>query len=76
MVNAFACSNNMVIGQVRTDAKSNEITAIPELIKILDLKGALVSIDAMGCQKSIAKSIIEQKADYVLTVKGNQGSLH
>ncbi len=76
MVNAFACSNNMVIGQVRTDAKSNEIMAIPELIKILDLKGALVSIDAMGCQKSIANSIIEQKADYVLAVKGNQPSLH
>ena len=62
----------MVIGQLRTDSKSNEITAIPELIKLLDLKGALVSIDAMGCQKEIAKSIIEQKADYVLALKGNQ----
>ena len=76
MVNAFACSNKMVIGQLRTDSKSNEITAIPELIKLLDLKGALVSIDAMGCQKEIAKSIIEQKADYVLALKGNQAKLH
>ena len=76
MVNAFACANSLVIGQCRTDAKSNEITAIPELIKLLDLKGALVSIDAMGCQKEIANTIIEQQADYVLAVKGNQGLLY
>ncbi|MCL1126490.1 ISAs1 family transposase [Shewanella surugensis] len=76
MVNAFACKNKMVIGQVSTDAKSNEITAIPELLKLLDIKGALVSIDAMGCQKDIANTIIKQKADYLLALKGNQKSLH
>lgn len=76
MINAFACENKLVLGQLSTDCKSNEITAIPELLRLLDIKGALVSIDAMGCQKKIAETIVEQKADYLLAVKGNQGSLH
>lgn len=76
MVNAFASKNKMVLGQLSTDVKSNEITAIPELLKLLEIKGAIVSIDAMGCQKEVAKTIIEQGADYLLAVKGNQPSLH
>ena len=75
MVNAYACENRIVIGQLRTDTKSNEITAIPHLIQLLDIKGALVSIDAMGCQKDIAEAIIKKKADYLLTVKANQETL-
>ena len=61
---------------MKTDTKSNEITAIPELLKLLTLKGCLVTIDAMGCQKPIAEQIINQKADYVLALKGNQNSLY
>ncbi|RJY00351.1 ISAs1 family transposase [Parashewanella spongiae] len=76
MINAFASKNKMVLGQLSTDVKSNEITAIPELLKLLEIKGAIVSIDAMGCQKEIAKTIIKQGADYLLAVKGNQPSLH
>ena len=76
MINAFACKNKMVLGQLSTDIKSNEITAIPELIQPLDIKGALVSIDAMGCQKEIAKAIVNKQADYLLAVKGNQELLH
>ncbi len=71
MVNAYACANRMVIGQVKTDSKSNEITAIPELISLLDLRGSLVSIDAMGCQTAIAGAIVGKGADYLLSVKGN-----
>jgi predicted transposase YbfD/YdcC len=76
MVNAWAVHHGLVLGQVKTDAKSNEITAIPELLKLLDLKGCVVSVDAMGCQKEIAKQIVEQEADYVFSLKGNQGNLH
>ena len=76
MVNAFACANKLVLGQVKTAAKSNEITAIPELISLLDVSGALVSIDAMGCQTEIAECITSQQGDYLMTLKGNQGSLH
>ncbi len=76
MVNAWAVHQGLVLGQVKTEAKSNEITAIPELLKLLDLKGSVVTIDAMGCQKEIAKQIVEQEADYVLSLKGNQGNLH
>lgn len=76
MINAFVCENKLVLGQLSTDKKSNEITAIPELLKLLNLKGALVSIDAMGCQKEIAETILEQQADYLLAVKGNQENLH
>lgn len=75
MVNAWACKNNLVLGQFKTEEKSNEITAIPELLKILDIKGHTVTIDAMGCQTAIAKQIIEQEGDYVLNLKGNHKSL-
>ena len=76
MVNAWACRNNLVLGQFKTEEKSNEITAIPELLKVLDLKGHTVTIDAMGCQTAIAEQIIKQEGDYVLNLKGNQQSLH
>jgi len=75
MVSAWACENNLVLGQVKTDEKSNEITAIPELLKILDVTGNTVSIDAMGTQKEIAEKIISLDADYILAVKGNQPQL-
>jgi hypothetical protein len=71
MVSAYVCANKVVIGQVKTEDKSNEITAIPDLIKLLDIKGALVSIDAMGCQTDIANGIVAKQADYLLAVKGN-----
>lgn len=76
MVSAWAADVGIVLGQIKTDAKSNEITAIPELIKTLALQDAIITIDAMGCQKAIARTIIEQKADYVLQVKDNQKGLH
>ena len=66
----------MVLGQLKVDDKSNEIPAIPELLKLLALSGCLVTIDAMGCQKEIAKTIIDQEADYLLEVKENQGHLY
>jgi predicted transposase YbfD/YdcC len=66
MVSAWANRNRLVSGQVKVDNNSNEITAIPTLLKLLDLQGATVTIDAMGCQKEIAKVITEQGADYVL----------
>jgi predicted transposase YbfD/YdcC len=75
MVSAWAGVNNIVLGQVKVDDKSNEITAIPELLKLLVLKGCIVTIDAMGCQKDIAEAIISQEADYILALKGNQGNL-
>ena len=75
MVSAWACQNNMVLGQVKTAEKSNEITAIPELIESLDISGSIVTIDAMGTQVDIASKIIENKADYILAVKGNQAGL-
>jgi len=75
MVSAFAAENGVVLGQVKTYEKSNEITAIPDLLTKLDIKGAVVTIDAMGCQKVITKKIIQKEADYVLAVKGNQGHL-
>jgi predicted transposase YbfD/YdcC len=76
MVSAFASANGMVLGQVKTDAKSNEITAIPELLALLDMAGCLISIDAMGCQTEIAAQIVDQGGDYLLAVKGNQETLH
>jgi len=75
MVSAWATANRLVLGQRKVDAKSNEITAIPQLIKLLELDGCIVTIDAMGCQKQIAKQIIERNADYVLALKDNQGNL-
>jgi predicted transposase YbfD/YdcC len=75
MVSAWACENNLVLGQVKTDEKSNEITAIPNLLDILDISGNTISIDAMGTQKEIAKKIIEKDANYILAVKGNQPQL-
>lgn len=76
MVSAFCHANGVSLAQVRTEEKSNEITAIPLLIKALDLKDCLVSIDAMGCQHAIAKEIREAKADYLLAVKNNQQELY
>ncbi len=75
LVSAWATEAQLTLGQVATEEKSNEITAIPELLALLDLKGALVTLDAMGCQKEIAKEIIARKGDYVLTVKDNQEHL-
>jgi predicted transposase YbfD/YdcC len=66
----------VVLGQVKTDAKSNEVTAIPPLLKFLDIQGCIVTIDAMGCQKAIAEQIIAAKGDYVLALKGNQETLY
>ena len=76
MVSAWANSNRLVLGQVKVNEKSNEITAIPQLLKVLDLKNSTVTIDAMGCQTKIAETIIEQEANYVLRVKKNQGRLY
>jgi predicted transposase YbfD/YdcC len=76
MVSAWACQNRLVLGQEATDEKSNEITAIPKLLALLELKGCIVTIDAMGCQRGIAEQIIDQEGDYVLGLKGNQGTLH
>lgn len=74
MVSAWAANNRIVLGQVKTEEKSNEITAIPELLEVLDISGCIVTIDAMGCQKKIAAKIIEKEADYILALKGNQGN--
>lgn len=76
MVSAWACNNKLILGQLKVDEKSNEITAIPELLKMIDMKGCTITIDAMGTQKEIAKMIIQQEANYVLALKGNQGIPH
>lgn len=76
MVSAWACQNRLVLGQRKVDEKSNEITAIPQLLGVLALEGCIVTIDAMGCQKTIAKAIIDKQADYVLALKANQGNLY
>jgi predicted transposase YbfD/YdcC len=76
LVSAFATNSRLVLGQEAVDEKSNEITAIPALVERLDLDGALVSIDAMGCNPNIAQSILDAKADYLLAVKDNQPTLH
>ena len=75
MVSAWAGANKLVLGQVKTQEKSNEITAIPELLKVLELRGCLVTIDAMGCQTAIVEQILREGADYLIAVKGNQGQL-
>ena len=76
MVSAWATENHISLGQVVVDAKSNEITAIPKLLELLELSGAMVTIDAMGCQTEIARQIVDANADYCLAVKGNQPTLH
>lgn len=76
MVSAWASENRLVLGQVKVDEKSNEITAIPQLLDMLEMAGCIVTIDALGCQTDIAAKIIEKEADYVLSVKGNQGNLY
>ncbi len=76
MVNAWATENRLVLGQTKVTAKSNEITAIPKLLKILTIEGCLISIDAMGCQTEIAQTIIEQQGDYVLALKANHKNLY
>ena len=76
MVSAWASSNRLVLGQTKVDERSNEITAIPQLLSVLDVSGCIVTIDAMGCQKEIAATIIDQGADYVLALKENQPQLH
>ena len=75
MVSAFAARQRLVLGQVKVAEKSNEIIAIPKLLDMLAIEGAIVTIDAMGCQREIAQKIFDKKADYVLALKGNQGSL-
>ena len=76
IVNAWAQGNGLVLGQLKAADKSNEITALPQLLRVLELAGCIVTIDAMGCQKTIAKEIIEAEADYVLALKGNQETVH
>ncbi len=76
MVSAWATTNGLVLGQRKVDDKSNEITAIPELLKVLSLKGCIVTIDAIGCQKKIIKQIVSQDAEYVIALKKNQGGLY
>src|SRR5215216_3590174 len=76
LVSAWACEQRLVLGQLKTAEKSNEITAIPVLLELLELKGCIVTVDAMGCQREVAAQIISQEADYVLSLKGNQGLMH
>lgn len=76
MISAWSSANGLVFGQLATEAKSNEITAIPRLLDLLDIGGAIVSIDAMGCQKEIARKIAEKQGDYIFSLKGNQSTMH
>jgi predicted transposase YbfD/YdcC len=76
MVSAWGCEQRLVLGQIATDAKSNEITAVPKLLEMLSLKGCIVTIDALNCQRNIARQIVDQGGDYALALKGNQGTLH
>jgi len=76
MVSAWGCDQRMVLAQIATDAKSNEITAVPKLLEMLSLKGTIVTADALNCQREIAQKIVDQGGDYVLALKGNQGTLH
>jgi predicted transposase YbfD/YdcC len=73
---AWVSSHHLLLGQVKTEKKSNEITAIPKLLELIDVKGHIVTIDAMGAQKKIANQIVKQEGDYVISLKGNQGTLH
>ena len=76
MVSAWGCEQRLVLGQIATDAKSNEITAVPKLLEMLSLKGCVVTADALNCQRDIARQIVDQGGDYALALKGNQGTLH
>lgn len=76
LVHAWASENHLMLGALKTDEKSNEITVVPELLKLLALKGAIVTLDAMGTQKGIAKDISQRGADYLMSLKGNQGTLY
>jgi predicted transposase YbfD/YdcC len=76
MVSAWGCEQRLVLAQIATDAKSNEITAVPQLLKMLRLEGCIVTADALNCQREIARQVIDQKGDYVLALKGNQATLH
>lgn len=76
LVGAWATANRLLLGEVAVDTKSNEITALPVLLDLLALEGSIVTIDAMGCQRDVARAIVAQHADYVLALKGNQGTLH
>src|SRR6202051_471035 len=76
MVSAWGCEQRMVLAQIATDAKSNEITAVPKLLEMLSLKGTIVTVDALNCQREIAQKIVDQGGDYALALKGNQGTLH
>jgi predicted transposase YbfD/YdcC len=76
MVSAWGCQQRLVLAQIATDAKSNEITAVPKLLKMLALKGTIVTTDALNCQRRIAQQIVDQTGDYALALKGNQGTLH
>ena len=76
MISAWASENHLVLGQMKVDSKSNEITAVPQLLEILEISGCIVTTDALNCQKKIAEKIIDREADYVLRVKDNQGGLN
>jgi predicted transposase YbfD/YdcC len=76
MVSAWGCEQRLVLAQIATDAKSNEITAVPKLLAMLSLKGTIVTTDALNCQRAIAQQIVDQGGDYALALKGNQGTLH
>jgi predicted transposase YbfD/YdcC len=76
MVSAWGCEQRMVLAQIATDEKSNEITAVPKLLKMLSLKGTVVTVDALNCQRAIAQQIIDQGGDYAFALKGNQGTMH
>jgi predicted transposase YbfD/YdcC len=76
MVSAWGCEQRLVLAQIATDTKSNEITAVPKLLEMLTLKGAIVTADALNCQRAIARQIVDQGGEYALALKGNQGPLH
>ena len=76
MVSAWGCEQRLVLAQIATDAKSNEITAVPKLLKLLSLEGTIVTVDALNCQRGIAQQIIDQGGDYAFALKGNQGTLY
>lgn len=76
MVSAWGCEQRLVLAQIATDAKSNEITAVPKLLAMLSLKGTIVTVDALNCQRTIAQQIVEQGGEYAMALKGNQGTLH